>query len=440
VKALLSVLLTSALAACIAASLVVPALAYNGYVACNDSNDVIPFDIVTYALGTPIPLPYAYPYPYDATMSPGGWEVWVPDASGDHVLVIDVMTNTITHTIPVGEYPTSVVFTDDGSTALVSGRDANYVTLIKTSDHTVTGTLPVGTGGGGTYDGPGHMALDPVSGNIYAVDWYDDTLYEIDPDATMVLRSADIGNSCWQLVVDPAGVYVYVTDRATDEVRIIDKATLTEVRTVAVGDNPWGIDVTVDGTRLVVTCADDSSVHIIDTADWSTTIVALDAGSTPRDVDIFDSMKHAFIAGGDYSGGTDPVYVVELVSNTLKSSIPVGGDPTAIAVQPQITSSFVGVQHEETAQDLMLECHPNPFNPKTTIEFFLPERCAAELAVYDVSGRQVALLERGTMDAGEHRTEWNGRCSEGSQAATGVYFVRLRTPDGSQVVKAVLLK
>ncbi len=439
-KALFSVLLTSALAACIAAALVVPALAYNGYVACNDSNDVIPFDIVTYALGTPIPLPYAYPYPYDATMSPGGWEVWVPDASGDQVLVIDVMTNTITHTIPVGEYPTSVVFTDDGSTALVSGRDANYVTLIKTSDHTVTGTLPVGTGGGGTYDGPGHMALDPVSGNIYAVDWYDDTLYEIDPDATTVLRSADIGNSCWQLVVDPAGVYVYVTDRATDEVRVIDRATLTEVRTITVGDDPWGIDVTLDGSRLVVACEDDSNVYVIDTADWSATIVALDAGSTPRDVDIFDSMKHAFIAGGDYSGGTDAVYVVELVSNTLKSSIPVGGDPTAIAVQPQITSSFVGVQHEETTQDLMLECHPNPFNPKATISYRMPARGHVELAVYDVSGRQVVLLERGTMDAGEHHVEWNGRANDGNQAATGVYFVRLRAMNDSQVVKAVLLK
>jgi YVTN family beta-propeller protein len=130
VKTLLRVLFASALAACIAATMVSPAIAYNGYVACNDSNDVIPFDIVTYSLGTPIPLPHTYPYPYDATMSPGGYEVWVPDGSGDHVVVIDVMTNEITHTIPVGEYPNSVVFTDDGSTALVSARDGDYVTLI----------------------------------------------------------------------------------------------------------------------------------------------------------------------------------------------------------------------------------------------------------------------------------------------------------------------
>ena len=63
-----------------------------------------------------------------------------------------------------------------------------------------------------------------------------------------------------------------------------------------------------------------------------------------------------------------------------------------------------------------------------------------ELAVYDVSGRRVALLERGTVDAGEHRTEWHGRCNDGSPAATGVYFVRLRALGVSKAVKAVLLK
>ena len=438
-KALLSVLLTSALAACIVASLAVPALAGDGYVACNNSNDVVPFDVLTYALGTPIPLPGVNPYPYDATMTPDGSEVWVPDSSEDTVVVIDVFTNTITHTISVGDNPNSVVFTDDGSTALVSARDGDYVTVIKTSDYSVTDSLYVLTGSGGFYDGPGNMALDPVSKNIYALDWHADTLYEIDENATSVLRSVDIGTNMWQLVCDPGGQYVYVTDRGPDIVRVIDRATLTEVTTIPVGADPWGIDVTLDGSRLVVACEDDSNVYVIDTADWSTTVVALDAGADPRDIDILDSERHAFVAGGEITG-TDVVYVVELVANTLKSSIPVGGNPNCVAVQPQMTSADVGIADGEEATLLRLGCHPNPFNPKTTIEFCMPESSAMELAVFDVSGRQVALLERGTMDAGEHRAEWNGKCTDGNQAATGVYFVRLRTPDGSQVVKAVLLK
>jgi len=417
VKTLLLVLLTTVFAACIVASLATPAVAADGYVACSTSDDVIPFDLMTYAVGTAIPLPYTYPYPYDATMSPDGTEVWVADASGDHVVVINVASNTITHTIPVAEYPNSVVFTDDGSTALVSARDGDLVTLIRTCN----------------------MALDPVSKNIYAVDWYDDTLYEIAPDASTVLRTANVGIELWQLVVDPDGQYIYVTDRETAQVRVIDQATLTEVRTVNVGGDPWGIDVTLDGSKLVVACEDDSNVYVIDTSDWSTTIVALDAGADPRDVDILDSELHAFIAGGSIAA-TDPVYVVELVGNTLESTIPVGGNPNCVAVQAQMTSADVGVTGGTVETPIRLGCHPNPFNPKTTIEFYMPERGAMELAVYDVSGRRVALLEDGTMGAGEHRAEWDGRCSDGSAAATGVYFMRLRTQDGSKTVKAVLLK
>jgi len=441
VKTLLLVLLTLTLATCIAASLATPAIAADGYVACTDSDDVIPFDLLTYALGTAIPLPAAYPYPYDATMTPDGSEVWVPDASslGNHVVVIDVATNAITHTIPVGEKANSVVFTDDGSTALVSARDGDYVTIIRTSDYAVTDSLYVLTGSGGTRDGPGNMALDPVSKNIYAVDWCYDTLFEISPDASSVLRTADVGIELWQLVVDPSGQYIYVTDRETAQVRVIDQATLTEVRTVAVGADPWGIDVTLDGSKLVVACEDDSNVYIIDTSDWSTTIIPLDAGAHPRDVDILDSELHAFIAGGIIPG-SDAVYVIELVGNTLKSTIPVGGNPNCVAVQPQMTSADVGVAGETLETPLRLGCHPNPFNPKTTVEFHMPERGAMELAVYDVSGRLVTLLERGTMDAGEHHAEWDGRRSDGSAAATGVYFMRLRTPDGSKTVKAVLLK
>ncbi|MBN2565307.1 MAG: beta-propeller fold lactonase family protein, partial [Candidatus Eisenbacteria bacterium] len=432
-KALRSILTVLTLV-CVSVGLAfVTASAEDGYVACSNSDDVIPFDLVSYTIGTPIPLLADYPYPYDATMSPDGAEVWVPDASGDHVVVIDVATNTITHTIPVGEYPTSVVFTDDGSSALVSSRDGDYVAVIKTSMYAVTDSLWVLTGSGGTYDGPGNMALDPVSKNIYALDWYDDTLYEIDPDASTVLRIADIGTDAWQLVVDPNGTYIYVADRGPDVVRVIDRATLTEVTTVPVGTDPWGIDVTLDGSRLVVACEDVSSAYVIDTSDWSTTIVPLGAGADPRDVDILDSDHSAFIAGGDATG-TDCVYVLELVTNTLKSSIPVGGNPNCVAVQAQVTSEDVGIDGGENAARMRLECHPNPFNPKTTVRYYVRQSAEVRLAVYDLAGRTVDVLEEGLVTAGEHEVGWDGSSADGRPVASGVYFVRLDAPKQSRTI------
>jgi YVTN family beta-propeller protein len=427
--------------ACVATCLSPSSASMNdGYVACSSSNDVIPFDRVSYAVGTPIPLPSLYPYPYDATMSPDGLEVWVPDASGDQVVVIDVTTNAVTHTIPVGEYPNSVVFTDDGTAALVSSRDGDYVAVIKTSTHVVNDSLYVLSGSGGSYDGPGNMALDPVSRNIYAVDWYGNTLFEVDPNASTVLRSVDIGSSLWQLVVDPAGQYIYVTDRGPHVVRVIDRASLTEVTTITVGTDPWGIDVTLDGSRLVVTCEDVSSVYVIDTSDWSSTIVPLDAGADPRDVDILDAEHFAFVAGGDPTG-TDYVYVVNLVDNTIKSRIAVGGNPNCVAVQPQVTSADVGVAQDALAGSAIgLVCRPNPFNPRTTVSYFVPKRAQIDLRIYDLSGRLVRALYRGEATAGEHELVWDGLSEAGTAVASGVYLMRLSSGEQSGSTKAVLLK
>jgi len=411
---------------------------YTGYVACSNSDDVVPFDVDSYVTDVPIPLPEINAYPYDATMTADTSEVWVVDATGDHVVVIDIATNTVVDTIPVGEYPNCVVFTDDGSTALVSARDGDLVTLIKTSDNSITGTLPVLTGSGGTYDGPGNMALNPASGKIYAVDYYDDTLFEIDETASTVLRSVDIGNSMWQLVCDPNGAYVYITDRSDDVVRVVDTVTLTEVTTIPVGDDPWGIDVTIEGSKLVVACEDDATVHVVDTSDWSSTVIPLDSSADPRDVDILEDERYAFVAGGDITG-TDVVYVVELVGNTLKSSFEVGGNPNCVAVEPQMNSTTAGVGGGAPPA-LRLACHPSPFNPRTRVTYYVPETCEVSLGVYDVAGRRVARLVEGEVTAGEHQAEWRGISDTGHEAATGVYFVRLEALGGSCSEKAVLLK
>ncbi len=73
-----------------------------------------------------------------------------------------------------------------------------------------------------------------------------------------------------------------------------------------------------------------------------------------------------------------------------------------------------------------LSFHPNPFNPSTTITFTLPASGRAEVAVYDITGRNVRDLVTGHLPAGEHSVVWDGRDGIGRAVATGVYFSRLR--------------
>jgi hypothetical protein len=83
---------------------------------------------------------------------------------------------------------------------------------------------------------------------------------------------------------------------------------------------------------------------------------------------------------------------------------------------------------------------PNPFRGATSLRFALPAAADVELEVFDVAGRRVAELVRGRVDAGEHSVAWDGRNAEGNRAASGVYLVRLRTPERTLTRDIVLLR
>jgi hypothetical protein len=79
--------------------------------------------------------------------------------------------------------------------------------------------------------------------------------------------------------------------------------------------------------------------------------------------------------------------------------------------------------------------HPNPFNPRTTIAYALPRDGHVRLAVYDLRGRQVAVLVDGTQTAGEHSLVF-----QADGLASGVYFYRLQAPGFEQVRRLVLAR
>ncbi len=79
--------------------------------------------------------------------------------------------------------------------------------------------------------------------------------------------------------------------------------------------------------------------------------------------------------------------------------------------------------------------YPNPFNAMVTVPFSLPKSADVELALYDVTGRQVALIAHGSYAAGNHRIEWS---SEGY--ATGVYLLRLTAGKKVLTTKVMAIK
>ena len=79
--------------------------------------------------------------------------------------------------------------------------------------------------------------------------------------------------------------------------------------------------------------------------------------------------------------------------------------------------------------------YPNPFNPSTSITYQLPAAVKVDLRVFDVLGREVAVLASGVQSAGSHTVKFDA-----ASLSTGVYFYRLSAGTATATMKMLLLK
>jgi hypothetical protein len=87
----------------------------------------------------------------------------------------------------------------------------------------------------------------------------------------------------------------------------------------------------------------------------------------------------------------------------------------------------------------MSQNYPNPSNPSSKINFQLPADGKVSIKVYDMLGKEVAILMDGMQEAGYHTVQFNG-----SNLASGVYFYKLVAENGterfSKTMKLILVK
>ena len=126
------------------------------------------------------------------------------------------------------------------------------------------------------------------------------------------------------------------------------------------------------------------------------------------------------------------VWRLKIRDNTLNF----GGKLNAWGVQ--INNSTVGIQNisTELPESFTLEQnYPNPFNPVTNIKFSIPQSGIVKLKVYDILGKEMAVLVNKQLTAGSYLADFNG-----SNFASGVYFYKLEAEGFSEIKKMMLVK
>lgn len=94
----------------------------------------------------------------------------------------------------------------------------------------------------------------------------------------------------------------------------------------------------------------------------------------------------------------------------------------------------------DAAERMGLFAAPNPFNPETRIDLYLPAPTTGDVKIVDVRGFVVAELHHGALVKGQNTFVWHGRDRGGRAAASGVYWVLAQTNDQKLVKKLLLVK
>ena len=105
-------------------------------------------------------------------------------------------------------------------------------------------------------------------------------------------------------------------------------------------------------------------------------------------------------------------------------------DSLAIPVGVEETSNL-----ENPTTFALHQNYPNPFNPSTTIRFQLPTQAHVTLKVFDLLGREVAMLVNELKQPAAYSVQWNA-----GGMASGVYFYQLQSGSWVDVKKLILLR
>jgi len=130
----------------------------------------------------------------------------------------------------------------------------------------------------------------------------------------------------------------------------------------------------------------------------------------------------------------DHVFKLRVTGNKNPSSSDAWTVPDRVDIlEPAVTGvlqrSSVPVSYS------LFQNYPNPFNPSTTISYTLKYNGKVYLSVYDILGREVAVLANELQAAGPHEVKFST-----AGLSSGIYFYKLQSGGGVLTRKMMLLK
>jgi len=157
--------------------------------------------------------------------------------------------------------------------------------------------------------------------------------------------------------------------------------------------------------------------------EWTFT---LNDSETNSSINLREVESYAFVIQGSPAKASGHAQKNPIVSAS-------GNARFTLLINPGTSTTSIDTQNGIPSQLELSQNYPNPFNPSTQIQFALPAQSNVRLSVFDMLGREVAILVNGNKPAGKFTINFDG-----STLSSGMYMYRL-VSNGSSITKKLTL-
>ncbi|MDF9809798.1 YVTN family beta-propeller protein [Aurantimicrobium minutum] len=217
---------------------------------------------------------------------PGNTTALVADSGNNAVAFVNAALGTANPVeITVGVSPEYIGITPNGAFAYVANFGSNNVSVINLQTNTVIATIPVGTQ-------PSWVAITPDGTKALVLNWGSDSISVIDTVTNTVVTTVSglnegASGSLSSIALTTDGRFAYISRQYETHLSVIDMTTMTLTAPVEIGVTTYGVSVSSTGGQLLTANLWDNSVSLIDfvsnvTPSSSSPPINSSSGSAPQ--------------------------------------------------------------------------------------------------------------------------------------------------------------
>ncbi|MCH7574752.1 MAG: VCBS repeat-containing protein [Candidatus Marinimicrobia bacterium] len=286
---------------------------------------------------------------------------------------------------------------------------------------------------------------------------YGHDYFQGDDRATQYRQWTVHGTASWDL--DGDGDEEVIFGRTTGTIRILDGITdlatadtsdmyiidtvISVVDTLPIGIRGIAVgDFDNNGRAdIIISAQYESSLYrmeykgtglVTDAASWTTEMIYRADTSRVRGYTVGFGGAYRNGVFEDLDGDGHPDIVIGFTVGEI--------DDPIIAIISDVATTLLRIQpgSQVLASFRLEQNYPNPFNPSTIVPYSLNMAGQVDLSIFDLLGREVAMLYSGIRAPGEYSATWDGTDAAGKAVATGTYFSRL-TVNGQTITRKLSL-